>query len=103
MAENRGQGINLPSSGPAIGLPPRVFMYTLDQIGGMLNLSTRMVVQGYVYLEGRSIGARNKGLMVARNIAPPDLPPDWRIMDREFIRWMKFKGFRYYDRGTVSN
>lgn len=103
MSADRGAGANLPSGGGKIGLPPRVFLYTLDQIGLMLDLSQRQLTAQYVYFEGRSIGVRHKWFMTARNIAPPDAPPEWRITEREFIRWMRHKGFRYYDTGAVSN
>lgn len=102
MSASRGTGIHLPSEAPKIGLPPRVFLYTLDQIAVMLDVSPTRIAQAYVYFVGRSIGSRHKHLMVARNIAPPEDPPEWRIPEREFVRWMKHKGFRYYDRGAVS-
>lgn len=57
----------------------------------------------YLYFEGRSIGARRRDLMIARNIAPPDQDPEWRVTEREFVRWMKTKGFRYYETGAVSS
>lgn len=98
----RGQGVNLPSQANAVGMPPRVFLYTLDQIGVMLDLNETALAR-HVYFEGRSVGARKRGYMIARNIAPPDAKPEWRIAEREFVRWMKFKGFRYYERGTASN
>lgn len=103
MSQDRGAGVNLPSGAGQIGMPPRVFLYTLDQIGVMLNLSTDTIAKSYVYFEGRSIGSRHKDLMIARNIAPSDQRPDFRVAEREFVRWMKNKGFRYYERGAVSN
>lgn len=99
----RGQGIHLPAEGGKIGLPPRVFLYTIDQLGVMLDLSEKTIRGSYLYFEGRSVGARRKDLMIARNIAPATEKPDWRVAEREFIRWMKVKGFRHYDRSAVSN
>lgn len=101
MSQDRGAGVNLPR--PEVGLPPRVFLFTLDQIAFMLNISERAVAQTYTYFEGRSIGTRTRDRMIARNIAPDDRAPDWRVAEREFVRWMKLKGFRYYERGAVSN
>lgn len=103
MAGLRGEGINLPVRGDKIGLPPRVFLYTLDQIAVMLDVSEVQLGRAYIFFEGRSIGRRQVSLMTARNIAPADDKPDWRVAEREFVRWMKVKGFRYYDRGAVSN
>lgn len=99
----RGQGVTLPPGGEKIGLPTRVFLYTLDQISVLLDVDEVQIRQHYVYFEGRSIGSRAKDLMLARNIAPSDQKADWRIAERELIRWLKVKGFRYYERGAVSN
>lgn len=99
----RGAGTALPSGAGKIGLPARVFLFTMDQLSVMLDIDERTILQSYIYFEGRSIGARAKSLMTARNIAQPDEKPDWRVTEREFIRWMRVKGFRYYDRGVFSN
>lgn len=98
----RGEGIALPPGRTKLGLPPRPFLFTRDQIAGVLDLQPRNFNDKYVYYEGRTVGAKSKHLLVARNIAPPNESPEWRITEREFIRWMKVKGFRYYDRGAFS-
>lgn len=104
MRQNeRGQGITLPSGAPKIGMPTRVFLYTIDQLGVMLDLSERQIKEQYVYFDGRSIGSRRKDLMIARNIAPSDQKPEWRVAEREFVRWMRVKGYRHYETGAVSN
>lgn len=92
-----------PSAREKIGLPPRVFLYTLDQIAMMLNLEQTSLERGYIYFEGRSIGARPPTKMVARNIAPPDKNAEWRVTEREFIRWMRGRGFRYYTNSGFSS
>lgn len=99
----RGAGIALPSGAPAVGMPTRVFLYTLDQLSVMLDIDPKSIELQYVYFEGRSIGTKHRHLMIARNIAPSDQKPEWRIAEREFVRWLKFKGFRHYERGAVSN
>lgn len=86
-----------------VGLPPRVFLYTLDQLSVMLEVSIPRIQQHYIYFEGRSIGSRRKNLMIAHNIAPPNIKPEWRVVDREFIRWMRNQGFRYYEVSGFSN
>jgi len=103
MGESRGIGTALPSGNKRVGLPPRAFLYTLDQIGVMLELKVSALQQSYLYFEGRSIGARRKDLMIARNISPSDKPPEWRVAEREFLRWMRTKGFRHYEVGGFSN
>lgn len=102
-SENRGTGVALPVNPASVGIPPRVFLWTLDQIATMLNLQTRDVAARYVYFEGRSIGSRKRELMIARNIAPEDADPEWRVAERELVRWLRTKGFRYYERGAFSS
>ena len=103
MAPSRGEGVALPSEAPKIGIPTRVFLYTLDQLCVMLDLEEVTLRTHYIYFEGRTIGTRSKHLMIARNIAKPDAKPEWRVAEREFVRWLKTKGFRHYERGVVSN
>jgi hypothetical protein len=97
----RGEDKFLPTKPEKIGMPVRPFLFTIDQISVMTQMTEDNLKRHYFHYEGRSIGAVRRELMVARNIAPPDAPPEWRIAEREFIRWMRFKGFRYYDRGTI--
>jgi hypothetical protein len=99
----RGEGSALPPARPAVGLPPRPFLYTVDQISVMLDISEAEVLRSYIYFENRSVGTRKIDLMCARNIAPKDQPAEWRVAEREFIRWMKTKGFRHYERSTFTN
>jgi hypothetical protein len=101
----RGTGVFLPKGNEGVGMPVREFLYTVDQISVMLDLTVKTLMNpdaGYIYFVGRSIGTQKRSLMVARNIAPEDEKPDWRIPEREFIRWMRLKGFKYYDRGAFA-
>lgn len=97
----RGAGANLPVNPERMGLPIRPILYTPDQIATFLSLTEKQVLSQYLYFEGRSTGARRMGLMVARNIAEPKTHPQWRVAERELIRWLKFKGFRLYETGVV--
>lgn len=85
-----------------VGLPPNVFLYTLDQVATILSLSVEEFKnKGYVFYEGRSTYIKKNAQMSARNIAPnPTDAPVWRILDSELVRWMKLKGFRYYESGV---
>lgn len=103
MAGNRGEGVSLPSQAASVGMPTRVFLYTIDQLSVMLDMSPDQIKKQHVYFEGRSIGSRHKHLMMARNIAAPGEKAEWRVAEREFVRWLKVKGFRHYERGAVSN
>lgn len=99
----RGTGQNLPKQNDAVMLPYRPFLFTVDQIAVLMNVDSKTVLAQYLYFEGRSIGSRTGHLMIARNISPPDQKPEWRVAERELIRWMRLKGFRYYERGVTSN
>lgn len=100
----RGQNPHIPARPESVGLPPRPFFYTLDQIAVILNISQTDVERRYCYFEGRSTGARSPRLLQARNINPdPKDRPDWRVAERELIRWMKMMGFKYYDAGVITN
>lgn len=81
-----------------IGLPVRPFLYTLDQIATLLEIQQVALEQQHIHFEGRSVGARPKDKMVARNVAAVGERPDWRIVERELMRWMRRKGFRFYER-----
>lgn len=101
MPESRGVGAALPVGGNKIGLPARPFLYTLDQIATLLDVSELQLSRSYMYFEGRSTGKFRKDLMAARNIAPAEEKPDWRVVDRELVRWMRHKGFKFYDRSAA--
>jgi hypothetical protein len=41
--------------------------------------------------------------MLARDISPDDAErPDWRVSEKDFVRWLRFKGFRYHERGYIK-
>lgn len=83
-----------------VGLPIRPFLYTLDQIGTILNVTVPNLRQsGYLYFDGRQPGRALPDELRCVNIAHPQTDkPDWRVEERELIRWMKRKGFKYVDR-----
>lgn len=91
-----------PRDPTKLGLPVRPFLYTVDQISVLLDLSEQQLNTNYLHFEGRSLGFADRDHLMARNIAPPKRPPDWRVAEQEFIRWMKRKGFKYYDRGFMG-
>lgn len=103
MTHGSETGENLRDSARKVGLPPRPFLYTIDQIATILNLTEFEVNRRYLYFEGRTVGAKTRDQMVARNIAPANSAPEWRIAELELVRWMRRKGFRYYDRGSARS
>jgi len=94
-------GENSSSTARSVGLPMRPFLYTLDQISSLLVVERSELKLHYIFYDGRSTGFPSRQLITARNIAPPDQPPDWRVAEKELVRWMRFKGFKYYDRASI--
>lgn len=101
--EPRGARNATGPGGAPIGLPPRTFLYTLDQLCVMLDMSEAALKKSHIYFWGRSTGSTPRDLMVARNIAPLGEKPEWRVAEREFTRWMRTKGFKHYEVGGFSN
>lgn len=85
----------------AIGLPIRPFLYTLDQIATILNVTEAHVRSAYIFFDGRSIGVKDETQMRAIDIAPPTQKPEWRVSQKELVTWLNFKGFVIYEMGTI--
>lgn len=90
----------MPDDRTKLGLPYRPFLYTLDQIGVMLSVEVQTLKRnGWLFFFGRQPGRPLPDELRCVNIAKDtDDTPDWRVEERELIRWMKRKGFRYVDR-----
>ena len=84
------------------GLPARTFLYTLDQIAFMLSLSEQTLKTHYIHYYGRSVGPRPHDRMEAKDIAPNGEKPEWRVAEAEFIRYLKYKGFRIFERIIIN-
>jgi hypothetical protein len=84
----------------SVGLPARPFLYTLDQISGLLEVGKTGLLRDYVHLDGISVGVCPKTKMIARNISP-DGKPEWRVAERDLVRWLKMRGFRYYEEAGI--
>lgn len=76
-----------------IHLPLTNFMYTLDQIALILGVEMSSLKTHYIYFEGRSTGTRTSK-MTARNIAPSDAPPDWRVAEAHLRNYLTAKGYQ---------
>lgn len=91
----------MPREQAKVELPPRPFLYTVDQIASLIGVSEATVRGSYLFYTSNEWGRPPPDLIAARNIAPPGDSPDWRVIEVELIRWLKRKGFRTYARGTV--
>ena len=72
-----------------VTLPNNPFFYTLDQIALMLNFS-QAKLKLRVHFVGRTSGKIVPEKMEAINMADRNEKPDWRISEREFLRWLRF-------------
>lgn len=81
-----------------VGLPIRPFLYTLDQIAQLIGVTQKSLELSYIHFEGRTAGRKTRHVMSAVNIAERADRPDWRVNEAEFIRWLKFKKIRIYER-----
>ena len=84
-----------------IGLPPRVFLYTPDQIATMLELTEDRVRKQLLFYDRREPGLAPRTKMRAVNIMPEGETPEWRVTERELIRYLRHQGIKFYDRGYV--
>lgn len=84
-------------------LPPKIFLYTLEQVADLLALDEDTLASEFSYFEGRSIGRRKKDRLSVRNIAPLGETPRWRISEQELVRWCTHKGYAIYDASVLSD
>lgn len=81
-----------------VGMPNLVFMFTVDQIASMLNISEDSVISTYLYFQGRTTGMKKKHHMFAVNIAPDSSEKAmWRVSLEEFRKWLSRMGFKQSD------
>lgn len=84
-----------------IGLPPRMFFYTPDQIATLLEVEVEYVKKTLLFYERREPGLVPKGKMRAINIAPDGETPVWRVSEAALTQYLKAKGIRFYERGYI--
>lgn len=78
-------------------------MYTIDQISYLLQVSESYLKRSLLFYEGRSVGVCPKDKMLAIDISPDDADKaEWRVAEKHLKRWMRFKGWKIYDRGYVK-
>jgi hypothetical protein len=85
-----------------LGLPPRIFFYTVDQIGTLLSLDEEYIKKHLLHFQGRSPGICPRGIMLAINVAPEGVKPEWRVSEQSFAGYLRYKGIRFYERGYVG-
>lgn len=85
-----------------VGLPPRVFFYTPDQIAFMFEVTEDYVKKRMLFYEGREPGIPPKTKLRAVNIAPEGETPQWRVSENVLMGYLRSKGVKFYTRGYVS-
>lgn len=75
-----------------VQLPARTFLYTLDQIATMLAVPLP-TLRKMVHYDGRTIGKHDPNMLLARQIGPLG-QGDWRVAERELLRWFSRRGYR---------
>lgn len=77
-------------------------MFTIDQIAFLLELEEEYVKKFLLHYEGRSVGPCPRDRLMAVDVSPDSAPkPEWRVAEKHLKRWMRFKGWKIYDRGYV--
>lgn len=81
----------------------------MDQIAALLNLSEHTIATRYIHYQNYTFGPHKPDKMIAHNISREgavnpraSTKNDWRVSEDEFMRWMKRKGFRFYDRAWTD-
>ena len=85
-----------------LGLPPRIFFFTIDQIATLIELDEKYIKDHLLHYEGRSPGICPRGIMHALNMAPEGEKPEWRVSEQSFMRYLRVRGIRFYERGYVG-
>jgi hypothetical protein len=84
------------------GLPPRIILYTLDQIATFIEVPITEVRRRFIHFDGRTLGVPKRKQMVARNIAPDNEKAEWRVAEQELLRWAKACGYKFYSTGSLG-
>jgi hypothetical protein len=79
-----------------IRLPSKPFLYTLDQVAHLLNVTEVQLRASFVYFATDTSGPNLKKLLTARNIAALGDTPEWRISEDELKAFLKRKGFKIW-------
>lgn len=80
-----------------VTIPAHPFFYTLDQVALMMS-QTPSWLRARIFFLGRSTTRKTPTQLEAMNVAEPDQPADWRIDERELLRWLARLGYQV-DRG----
>lgn len=70
----------------------RPFFFTVDQIATLTGLSIQQV-RAALFRSGESIGIQPRDEMLAVNLAPRGDADEWRVEEKELLRWLRHRGY----------
>ena len=79
-----------------IPLPLKTFMYTIDQISVMLDMTEQMLRRKVLFYVGREMQKQDPMKMRAINISGIDEKAEWRVSEEELVRWCRKRKVRFY-------
>lgn len=82
----------MPPPKARIELPVREFLFTLDQIASLLNVSEANLASNYLFFDGVTTGS-SRGRMRARDISNDPNRRDWRVGESQFMMFLRARGF----------
>lgn len=89
----RGRPKRVAPSAASVRLPEIPFLYTLDQVAIIVGWSKQRLHARTFYV-GRTLDRKLADQIEAFNIALPTQKPDWRVSERELIRWLIRHGYQ---------
>ena len=78
-----------------VELPVHTFLYTIDQIAYMMNVSEKHLRDKTIWYIGREYGHFNVMRLKAINIRSHGDKPEWRVEEQEFIRFLKARRIKF--------
>ena len=78
-----------------VNFPPREFMFTIQQVCLMLDVSRKYFDERVAFYRGRSVG-RGGGRLRCVNIAAADADPLWRVSETDLKLWLRRKGIAFH-------
>ena len=78
-------------------LPVRPFFFTVDQVATLTALTIPQVRSAMFY-NASSVGIAPRDQLYAVNLAPPNAPEEWRIEEKELLRWLRHRGYAVLSR-----
>jgi hypothetical protein len=93
--EMKKPNLNADQNAQEVELPLHTFLYTIDQIAYMMNVSESNLRNNTIWYVGREYGHFNVMRLKAINIKAHGQKPEWRVEEQEFIRFLKARRIQF--------